>query len=67
MKRSALLIIDVQNDFLPPDGALAVPNGTEVLEPIVSLLSDHWLEQGGWDKVIASQVCIFCYTIEREI
>src|SRR5664279_2966502 len=32
----ALLIIDVQNDFLP-GGALAVPGGDEVLDPINAL------------------------------
>ena len=30
----ALLIVDVQNDFLPPDGALAVPGGNQVIEPL---------------------------------
>jgi nicotinamidase/pyrazinamidase len=34
----ALLIVDVQNDFLPPDGALAVPSGDEVIEPINELV-----------------------------
>jgi nicotinamidase/pyrazinamidase len=32
-KRDALLVIDVQNDFMP-GGALAVPNGEEVINPI---------------------------------
>ena len=27
----ALIIVDLQNDFLPPDGALAVPQGREVI------------------------------------
>ena len=35
----ALLIIDVQNDFLPPDGALAVPDGDAVIAPINELLA----------------------------
>jgi len=35
----ALLIIDVQNDFLPPDGALAVPDGEDVIAPINELLA----------------------------
>src|SRR3954451_14944440 len=30
----ALLIIDFQNDFTPPDGALAVAGGDEIGEPI---------------------------------
>jgi nicotinamidase/pyrazinamidase len=33
----ALLIIDVQNDFTPPAGALAVPAGDEVIAPINEL------------------------------
>ena len=35
----ALLIIDVQNDFLP-GGALAVPDGDQVIEPINALAAD---------------------------
>ncbi|ODQ68554.1 Isochorismatase hydrolase [Nadsonia fulvescens var. elongata DSM 6958] len=35
--RPALLIIDLQNDFLP-GGSLAVPNGEEVIKPILELL-----------------------------
>jgi nicotinamidase/pyrazinamidase len=35
----ALLIIDVQNDFLP-GGALAVPDGDEVIGPINALAAD---------------------------
>jgi len=34
-RRSALLVIDVQNDFCPPDGSLAVGEGTAVI-PIVN-------------------------------
>lgn len=33
----ALIVVDVQNDFLP-GGALAVPNGDEVIEPIRRLI-----------------------------
>ncbi len=36
----ALLIIDVQNDFLP-GGALAVPAGDEVIDPINALAADE--------------------------
>ncbi|MBO3769019.1 MAG: nicotinamidase [Thermoproteota archaeon] len=32
-EKSALIIVDVQNDFLP-GGALAVPNGDAVIEPL---------------------------------
>jgi nicotinamidase/pyrazinamidase len=34
---NALLIIDFQNDFTPPDGALAVKGGDEIGEPIQRL------------------------------
>ena len=35
--RSALLIIDVQNDFCPPSGSLAVTGGTEIIPGINAL------------------------------
>jgi nicotinamidase/pyrazinamidase len=31
----ALIVVDVQNDFIPPDGALAVLNGQEVI-PVIN-------------------------------
>ena len=43
----ALLIIDVQNDFLP-GGALAVPAGDEIVEVINEM-------QGHFDLVVATQ------------
>ncbi|KAI0776228.1 Isochorismatase hydrolase [Trametes elegans] len=36
--RPALLVIDVQEDFCPPDGALAVPGGRDILPVIDALL-----------------------------
>lgn len=33
-----LVVVDYQNDFIPPDGALAVPGGEELLEKINNLL-----------------------------
>ena len=53
MSKTALLIIDVQNDFLPPHGALAAPHGDRVLPPIKVLLdtSKSW----DWKTVVASQ------------
>lgn len=38
--QTALLIIDVQNDFLP-GGALAVPNGHHVIPEIIDLVKHH--------------------------
>jgi nicotinamidase/pyrazinamidase len=33
----ALVLVDIQNDFLPPGGALAVPNGQAII-PVVNQL-----------------------------
>ena len=38
-KHSALIIVDVQNDFLP-GGALAVPHGEEVIAPLLTYAED---------------------------
>src|SRR5262245_10541052 len=46
-RKSALLLVDLQNDFLP-GGALGVPQGDEVI-PIANRLSRHF------DLVIATQ------------
>lgn len=46
----ALLVVDVQNDFLPPDGALAVPAGDEVIAPINTLLASR-----DFDLVVATR------------
>lgn len=35
-QNDALIIIDVQNDFCP-NGALAVPNGDQIIEPKIKL------------------------------
>ncbi|KAI6817466.1 Isochorismatase hydrolase [Hortaea werneckii] len=40
--KRALLIIDVQNDFCPPTGALAVPGGREIAPVINDLLEQDW-------------------------
>ncbi|WP_304244810.1 isochorismatase family protein, partial [Gracilinema caldarium] len=60
--QSALLIIDVQNDFCPPrplqdgrfsaPGALAVPGGNEIV-PVINRLSNLFEQQGA--PVVASQ------------
>jgi nicotinamidase len=53
--KTALLIVDVQNDFLPPDGSLAVPQGRETLPHIHMFLDDEaWAKE--WDLVVATQV-----------
>lgn len=56
--RKALVVVDVQNDFLPPDGSLAVPQGRETLPHIRKLLQDEsWAKE--WDLVVATQVRFF--------
>ncbi|POY76003.1 hypothetical protein BMF94_0726, partial [Rhodotorula taiwanensis] len=48
---AALLLIDVQSDFLPPAGALAVPDGDAIL-PFVHRLLDDDVK---WSSVYVSQ------------
>jgi nicotinamidase/pyrazinamidase len=46
----ALIIVDVQRDFTPPDGALAVPHGDEVIAPINELAASS-----AYDLVVATR------------
>jgi nicotinamidase-related amidase len=48
MKKQALIIVDMQNDFVSPDGALSVPGATEIVDDI-STFSD------AFDLVIATR------------
>ncbi|MEA3216331.1 MAG: nicotinamidase/pyrazinamidase [Acidimicrobiia bacterium] len=43
---TALVIVDVQNDFVDPGGGLYVSGGEDVVEPINDLI-DRFIEQGG--------------------
>jgi nicotinamidase/pyrazinamidase len=49
-RKTALLIIDVQNDFCPPIGALAVGNGTDVIPVINDLRAKK-----KWGLVVCSK------------
>ncbi|KAK4686488.1 nicotinamidase/pyrazinamidase, partial [Tremellales sp. Uapishka_1] len=49
---TALLIIDVQNDFLPPTGSLAVSSGPDILPLLSDLLDSSKWE---WNAVVTSQ------------
>ncbi|KAF8339006.1 uncharacterized protein EI90DRAFT_2967482 [Cantharellus anzutake] len=49
---TALILVDVQNDFLPPDGSLAVTNGRAILPVIHKLLSNPSV----FDLIIATLV-----------
>ena len=46
----ALIIVDFQNDFTPPDGALAVPAGDEIAGRINALAAS-----GDFDLVVATR------------
>lgn len=46
----ALIIVDFQNDFTPPDGALAVPGGDQVADRINALAAS-----GDFDLVVATR------------
>src|SRR5438067_10871232 len=46
----ALIIVDFQNDFTPPDGALAVPGGDEIAARLNELAADD-----RFDIVIATR------------
>jgi nicotinamidase/pyrazinamidase len=46
----ALLIVDVQNDFASPDGALSVRGGEEILDRVNELAA-----AGGFDLVVATR------------
>jgi len=48
--KTALLVIDIQNSFLPPNGSLAVTGGNEII-PIVNRLMDKC----HFDLIVASQ------------
>lgn len=49
---AALVIVDVQYDFLAPNGSLAVDDSPAILRPIVDLASR---DDGTFDAIIASQ------------
>lgn len=53
MAKTALLLVDIQNDFLPPDGSLAVTDGNQILPPVYRLLDEA---EKHFDLVVASQV-----------
>lgn len=55
MSKTALIIVDYQNDFLPPDGALAVAEGRDIAPALKSLLDQSTWE---WDLVVATQVSL---------
>jgi len=54
MGKSALIVVDVQNDFCP-GGAMAVDGGDEIIEPINSLMLKNYQTDGMlFHKVVAT-------------
>lgn len=53
MTPSALVVVDVINDFLPPTGSMAVPGGKEII-PVIKGLLDRY--KWDWQSVIVAQV-----------
>ena len=37
-EKSCLIVVDVQNDFMRPSGALSVPNSEEIIEDVNCLV-----------------------------
>ena len=55
MTKAALVLVDIQYDFIPPDGSLAVDGGDQILVPVYRMLdeaADHF------DLIIVSQACL---------
>lgn len=52
MTKTALIVIDLQEDFLPSDGSLAVTGGRSIVEPINNLLDK---DKYNWTAIIATQ------------
>lgn len=52
MIRCALVVVDVQEDFLPPNGLLAVADGRAIVNPIVDLLD---VNKYPWLAVVLTQ------------
>eukprot|EP00808_Paulinella_micropora_P011859 g2939.t1 len=48
--KCALLVVDVQNDFMPPNGSLAVTGGLETI-PVINALRKH----NKWDHIALTQ------------
>lgn len=52
MVKTALLIIDVQEDFLPPKGSLGVKDGRTIIKPIIDLMKS---DKYKWDAIVATK------------
>jgi len=45
--KSCLIVVDAQNDFMLPTGALSVPNGEEIIEDVNALV-DVFSRETSW-------------------
>lgn len=50
--KTALLVIDMQNDFLEPEGPLSVSGGKDIIDPIVDLMTNS---KYNWDAVVLTK------------
>jgi hypothetical protein len=68
MTKTALILVDIQYDFIPPDGSLAVNEGDQILLPVYRLLDEA---ADRFDLIVASKACFpnLCvvYAIRRLI
>lgn len=56
MKKTALIVVDLQEDFLPPNGSLAIKNGRSVIPKINQLLpSQDNHSKFDWSLIVATQ------------
>lgn len=51
MLKVALVVVDLQEDFLPPDGSLAVPGGRSTIAPISNLVDSNY----PWLAIVVTQ------------
>ncbi|CAN6605415.1 nicotinamidase [Trichomonascus vanleenenianus] len=65
--RAALIVVDVQEDFLPPHGSLAVPNGRRVIPVLNRLLElDSWAVTVGTMDFHPDNHCSFAANCSAE-
>ncbi|KAG8797356.1 hypothetical protein FRC17_007756, partial [Serendipita sp. 399] len=54
--KTALILVDIQHDFLPPDGSLAVTEGDQILPPVYRLIENA---EKYFDLIVASLVRVY--------
>lgn len=56
---TALILVDIQNDFLPPGGSLAVGEGDQIVPVVLKLLEDPTR----YDVIVATLVRLLIFAI----